>query len=161
PDAMNSPTLTARATHLGLILGTAAYMAPEQAKGKAVDRRADIWAFGLVLYEMLTGRRGYEAEDVSDTLAAVLPREADWAALPPNVPAQLQMLIHDCLARDPKQRLRDIGEARRVVERLSSGAPDIDSSPSGIVAAPTRSATWRATLPWTIAAVAAMAAAIV
>ena len=89
-DAMNSPTLTARATQLGVILGTAAYMAPEQAKGKTVDRRADIWAFGVVLYEMLTGERGYQAEDVSDTLAAVLTREVDWTALPVDTPPRLR-----------------------------------------------------------------------
>src|SRR5262249_18752846 len=123
-DAMNSPTLTARATTLGVILGTAAYMAPEQAKGKAVDRRADIWAFGVVLYEMLAGQRGYEAEDVADTLAAVLTRELDWKALPANVPARLQMLLRDCLVRDPRQRLRDIGEARRVLEHIVSGAAE-------------------------------------
>ena len=83
---MNSPTLTAHATQMGMILGTAAYMAPEQAKGSAVDKRADIWAFGVVLYEMLSGRRGYEAEDVSDTLAAVLTRDVDWTKLPAATP---------------------------------------------------------------------------
>ena len=159
-DAMNSPTLTARATHVGLILGTAAYMAPEQAKGKPVDRRADIWAFGVVLYEMLTGRRGYEAEDVSDTLAAVLTREVDWTSLPSNLPARLQTLIRDCLARDPKQRLRDIGEARRVLDRFTSVAPDADtSSSSTIVAGQARKPAWRSALPWTVAATAAIAAA--
>ena len=100
-DAMNSPTLTAQATQLGIILGTAAYMAPEQAKGKHVDRRADIWAFGVVLYELLTGQRAYEAEDVSDTLAAVLTRDLDWKALPTDVPPRLLGLLRDCLVRDP------------------------------------------------------------
>ena len=121
---MNSPTLTAQATQLGIILGTAAYMAPEQAKGKHVDRRADIWAFGVVLYEMLTGRRGYEAEDVSDTLAAVLTRDVDWNALPTGVPPRLLALLRDCLVRDPKQRLRDIGDARRVLDQIMAGVPD-------------------------------------
>jgi len=96
-ELMNSPTLTGRATQLGVILGTAAYMAPEQAKGKAVDRRADIWAFGIVVYEMLTGKRGYQAEDVSETLAAVLTREVDWTALPAATPARLRTLLRDCL----------------------------------------------------------------
>jgi hypothetical protein len=123
-DAMNSPTLTAQATQLGIILGTAAYMAPEQAKGKNVDRRADIWAFGVVLYEMLTGQRGYDAEDVSDTLAAVLTRDVDWTALPTDVPPRLRTLLRDCLVRDPKQRLRDIGDARRVLDQIIAGVPE-------------------------------------
>ena len=114
-EQANSPTLTARATQLGMILGTAAYMAPEQAKGRPVDRRADIWAFGVVLFEMLTGRRGFEAEDVSETLAAVLTREVDWTALPASTPPRVRALVRDCLVRDPKQRLRDIGDARRVL----------------------------------------------
>src|SRR5271169_62780 len=92
-DAMNSPTLTARATQIGVILGTAAYMSPEQAKGKTVDRRADIWAFGVVVFEILTGKRGYHADDVSDTLAAVLTREVDWAALPADTPPRLLTLL--------------------------------------------------------------------
>ena len=81
-EAMNSPTLTARATQLGMILGTAAYMAPEQAKGKVVDKRADIWAFGVVLYELLTARRAFDGDDVSTTLAAVLMKDPEWGALP-------------------------------------------------------------------------------
>src|SRR5262245_33512871 len=110
-DAMNSPTLTARATQLGVILGTAAYMAPEQAKGKPVDRRADIWAFGCVLFEMLAGRRAFEGEDISDTLASVLKEEPVWSALPADVPPQVLQLLHRCLEKDPKQRLRSIGDA--------------------------------------------------
>jgi len=146
-DAMNSPTLTARATQLGVVLGTAAYMAPEQAKGKPVDRRADIWAFGVVVYEMLAGRRGYQAEDVSETLAAVLMREVDWTALPTNLPPKLTTLLRDCLVRDPKQRLRDIGDARRMLEHIISGAPD---------AAPAASSPPRRTgiVPWAIASLA-------
>jgi eukaryotic-like serine/threonine-protein kinase len=143
-EAMNSPTLTARATQLGVILGTAAYMAPEQAKGKIVDRRADIWAFGVVVYEMLTGRRAFDAEDVSDTLAAVLTREIDWTALPADVPARLRALLRDCLIRDPRQRLRDIGDARIAIDRILGGAPDSSLTPaSAVVVAPARRV-----LPW-------------
>jgi tRNA A-37 threonylcarbamoyl transferase component Bud32 len=148
-DAMNSPTLTARATQLGVILGTAAYMAPEQAKGKAVDRRADIWAFGVVLYEMLAGRRGYQAEDVSETLAAVLTRELDWTALPSNLPPKLHALLRDCLVRDPKQRLRDMGDARRVLDQIMSGAPDPVAVASQAPAPRSRLGTL---MPWAIAA---------
>ena len=110
----DSPTisLTAAATQMGMVIGTAAYMAPEQAKGKPVDRRADVWAFGVVLYEMLTGRRPFAGADVSDTLAFVLTKEVDWAALPANLPASLTWLLRRCLDRDATRRLRDIGEAR-------------------------------------------------
>jgi Tol biopolymer transport system component len=129
---MNSPTLTARATQLGMILGTAAYMAPEQAKGRPVDRRADIWAFGVVLFEMLTGRRGFEAEDVSETLAAVLTREVDWTALPTATPPRVRALVRDCLVRDPKQRLRDIGDARRILSDPSAAEPaPVTAAPAG------------------------------
>jgi serine/threonine protein kinase len=159
-NAMNSPTLTARATQIGVILGTAAYMAPEQAKGKTVDRRADIWAFGVVLYEMLSGERGYQADDVSDTLAAVLTREVDWTSLPANIPLRLRALLRDYLARDPKQRLRDIGEARRVLDQLISGAPDSGAAASStpIAAEPPQIGGWQRALPWTIAAIAVVAA---
>ena len=108
-----SPTLASPAmTGVGMIIGTAAYMSPEQAKGKSVDKRADIWAFGVVLYEMLTGRAMFEGETVSEVLAAVIMREPDLASLPPSVPAYVRQLIGRCLVRDPKLRLRDIGEAR-------------------------------------------------
>jgi Tol biopolymer transport system component len=108
----NSPTLTARATQMGMILGTAAYMAPEQARGRAVDRRADIWAFGVVLYEMLSGRRAFEGEDISITLAGVLKEDVKWEALPADLPASIRRLLRRCLEKDPKRRLGAIGDAR-------------------------------------------------
>jgi Tol biopolymer transport system component len=120
-DAMASPTLTARATQMGTIIGTAAYMAPEQAKGKAVDKRADIWAFGVVLYEMLTGRRAFDGDDVSTTLAAVLMKDPEWTALPDNTPAALRALVSRCLVKNPRQRLRDMGEARLQLEDALEG----------------------------------------
>ena len=106
----NSPTLTARSTQLGMILGTAAYMAPEQAKGRAVDRRADVWAFGVVLFEMLTGRRVFNGEDVSEVLASVLKTDPDWTSLPADLPAPVRRLLQRCLEKDPKKRLRDVSE---------------------------------------------------
>jgi predicted Ser/Thr protein kinase len=114
------PTMTSAGTAMGMILGTAAYMSPEQARGKPVDKRADIWAFGVVLFEMIAGRRLFEGETVSDTLAAVLTRSIDLDALPRSVPAPLRRLLSRCLERDPKTRLRDIGEARIALESPSS-----------------------------------------
>src|SRR5262249_11315856 len=118
-NAAASPTLTSPAvTGMGVLLGTAAYMAPEQAKGNAVDRRSDIWAFGAVLYEMLSGRRVFEGEGISETLASVIRQEIDWTAIPSSAPAPLRALMARCLDRDVRRRLRDIGEARIVVEAL-------------------------------------------
>jgi Tol biopolymer transport system component len=117
PTMLDSPTLTATpGTQMGVILGTAGYMAPEQARGRPVDRRADIWAFGVLLYEMLTGRRLFAGETVSDTLAAVLRQEVDWSLLPKDLAASDRRLLERCLERDPKRRLRDIGEARLALE---------------------------------------------
>lgn len=118
PALANSPTITSPGalTAHGVILGTAAYMAPEQARGRIVDKRADIWAFGCVLYEMLTGRTLFAGETLSDTLAAVLTREPDWTALPSTTPAAVVALVRRCLERDPRRRLRDIGEARLALE---------------------------------------------
>jgi eukaryotic-like serine/threonine-protein kinase len=114
-----SPTLTTPAATLaGMILGTAGYMAPEQARGKAVDKRADIWAFGVVLYEMVTGQRLFEGETVSDTLTAVLTREPEWD----RVPLKVQRLLRRCLEKDPKRRLRDIGDAMALLDE-SHAAP--------------------------------------
>ena len=110
-SASMSPTITSPAvTRLGVILGTAAYMSPEQAKGRAADRRADVWAFGAVLYEMLTGRRAFDGEGVSETLANVMHVEPAWEALPAGLAPSVVALLRRCLAKDPKKRMRDIGD---------------------------------------------------
>jgi len=120
-SSMGSPTISATIslsmTQAGAILGTAAYMSPEQARGKPVDKRADIWAFGVVLFELLTGKPLFAAGDTfTDILAAVVTREPDWSALPEETPAHLRRLLERSLRKDPKLRLRDIGEARLTLE---------------------------------------------
>ena len=135
-DMANSPTLTHMATQAGVLLGTAAYMSPEQAKAKPVDRRADIWAFGCVLYEMLTGKMAFTGETVADTLAAALIKESDWALLPAATPARVRLLLQRCLQKDPKRRLRDIGEARITLEESLSDTlepPPSVATPSGSI----------------------------
>jgi serine/threonine-protein kinase len=113
PDASQLPTLTSpAATGIGVIMGTAAYMSPEQARGKTVDKRADVWAFGCVLYEMLAGKRPFEGDDVSQTLARVIEREPDWNALSEVAPTSVVQVVRRCLEKDPSNRLRDIGDAR-------------------------------------------------
>ena len=111
-DPSQSPTLTAAATQMGVIMGTAAYMSPEQARGKTVDKRADIWSFGVVLYEMLTGQRAFAGEDVSLTLSAVLQREPEWDASQTELPPTLVTYLRRCLQKDPRDRVRDIGDVR-------------------------------------------------
>src|SRR5437867_11853701 len=122
-DPANSPTLTISATRAGMILGTAGYMSPEQARGLPVDKRADIWAYGVVLYEMLTGREMFSGETVSDTLAAVLRTDAEWSALPPDTPTPIRRLLRRCLERDRKQRVPDFAVARLEVDEALTGAP--------------------------------------
>ena len=107
-----SPTLTAQMTGAGVLLGTAAYMSPEQARGKPVDRRTDIWAFGAVLYEMLSARRAFGGKTATDVLARVIEREPDWEAVPADTPGSVRRLLGRCLTKDPRDRLRDIGDAR-------------------------------------------------
>ena len=114
-DLSHSPTLV-KGTQAGIILGTAAYMSPEQARGTAVDKRTDIWSFGVVLFEMLTGKHLFDEETVSDTLAAVLRADIDWTTLPAETPLNVRKLLRVCLERDRKQRLRDIGDARIQLE---------------------------------------------
>jgi hypothetical protein len=128
PSVSMSPTLTTPAmTHAGMILGTAAYMSPEQSKGRVADKRSDVWAFGCVLYEMLTGKRAFEGDDVSDTLAAILRAEPDWTALPAEVPPAIRALVARCLAKDRKQRMRDIGDVQLVL----NGAFQAPAPPAG------------------------------
>jgi Tol biopolymer transport system component/predicted Ser/Thr protein kinase len=115
-DLSQSPTMTEGATGSGVILGTAAYMSPEQARGKLLDRRTDIWSFGCVLYECLTGRRVFEGETASDLIALILQGPPDWEALPENTPPRVRALLERCLEKDAKKRLRDIGEARLALD---------------------------------------------
>ena len=136
PDAESSmsPTLTRDATRVGVILGTAAYMSPEQAKGKSVDKRADIWAFGAVVYEMLTGARAFTGEDVSDTLAAVLRAEPEWDAVPADVSPAVRTALARCLEKDLKRRVRDIGDVKLAMEGAFESAASrwtADAAPSG------------------------------
>src|SRR2546425_10683346 len=133
----NSPTLMSGSMP-GVILGTAAYMAPEQAKGKTVDRRADIWAFSVVLYEMLAGRRLFEGESISDTLSAVLTKEPDWN----RIPGKTQLLLRSCLEKEPARRLRDIGDAWKLLGDETQ--PDVRKS----------------RLPWVVIAVLAIVAVV-
>ena len=140
-DPSQSPTLTAMATQMGVIMGTAAYMSPEQARGKTVDKRADIWAFGCVLYEMLTGQRAFHGEDVSLTLASVMKSDLNVRRLPPDVPATVRTVLRRCLEKDPSKRIRDIGDVSLAME----GAFE---TTVGTSAAPTsQPASWRQALP--------------
>jgi eukaryotic-like serine/threonine-protein kinase len=140
-DTMNSPTLTARGTQMGMILGTAAYMAPEQARGRATDKRADIWAFGCVLYEMVTGRRAFAGEDVTETLASVVKEPPDLAAAPPA----LRRLLGRCLEKDPKKRVRDIADVWDLVDEPAASAQAVSRA-------------GRARVPWIVAAAGVLAA---
>jgi eukaryotic-like serine/threonine-protein kinase len=133
PDASMSPTLTFAATQAGVILGTAAYMSPEQAKGRPTDKRTDVWAFGCVLFEMLTASRAFEGEDVTDTIAAVVRAEPDWTRLPADTPAHVRLLLQRCLDKDRRTRVSDIGVPRFLL-----------TEPIGAVPAPTRTQPRRA-----------------
>jgi Tol biopolymer transport system component len=146
-DWSRSPTLARTGTAAGLILGTAAYMSPEQARGKPVDKRADVWSFGVLLFEMLTGKRLFDGETVSDVLAAVLTREPQWNELPAGTPPSVRRLLRQCLERNPKNRLHDIADARLALDEAIRGAPE--DSPA---AAATRLAPlWLRALPWAVA----------
>ena len=151
-DMNTSPTISIAETRAGIVLGTAAYMSPEQARGQAVDKRADIWAFGVVLFEMLTGKNTFEGGSVSDTLAAILRSDPDWDLLPPSLSPGVRTLLKHCLERDPKKRLRDIGDLRLVLDEAGTIGP-------GSSAVPPTSAVKR-TSPWAIAAIAAVLASV-
>ncbi len=156
PTLLNSPTLTAAGgTQLGVILGTAAYMAPEQARGVAVDKRADIWAFGVILWEMLAGRPLFAGDSVSDVLAAVLRQEVDVDALPSGTPPAIRRLVRRCLARKSRERLHAIADARIVLDEAIAGVPEAPETAPGTVppvTAPGRRRGWIA-LPWILTAI--------
>ena len=152
-ELTHSPTMLGP-TADGVLLGTAPYMSPEQARGRPVDRRTDVWAFGCVLFEMLTGRRTFPGETSSDAIAAVLEREPDWTKLPPSSPPAVRRLLRRCLEKDPKRRLRDIGDARLELEDESAPAAAIAASSSTRSAAWTMAAAVAATLVVSVAATA-------
>jgi serine/threonine protein kinase/Tol biopolymer transport system component len=156
-----SPTVTSHATAAGLILGTAAYMSPEQARGTAVDLKADVWSFGVVLWEMLTGRKLFEGDTVSDVLASVLKETPDLDALPAELPPRVRTLVARCLEKDPRQRLQAIGEARILLERYRAD-PEAFDAPSALpVLESVPRPVWKRALPWAVAGLAAVAAVVV
>ena len=144
-DPSQSPTLTAAATQMGVIMGTAAYMSPEQARGSTADHRADIWAFGVVLYEMLTGERPFAGATVSDTLASVLKTEPDWQALSSDASASIRKLVRRCLDKNRRDRLQHIGDARVEIQEALA-LPQNAEGPSPVV----QPAGWRRALPWAL-----------
>src|SRR5262245_60369123 len=149
-----SPTITSPPliTGVGVLLGTAAYMAPEQARGRAVDKRADIWAFGCVLFEMLSGQRPFAGDDAADIIVAVLSKDPDWASLPARTPSRIRVVLQQCMTKDPRQRLRDIGDAR-----IALGST-IQATAENIVSTAHRSS--RARLAWSVAATALLIAGL-
>ncbi len=158
PDISMSPTMTSAGTQAGMIMGTAAYLSPEQAKGNPVDRRTDIWAFGVVMHEMLTGERTFRGDGLSETLAAVILKEPDLDALPGNLPPRVRELVRRCLVKDARQRLRDIGEARVALE--NPDAPMIagqiaEAAAGAATEAPRRRWAWFALVAVPLAALAA------
>jgi Tol biopolymer transport system component len=145
-NVSQSPTITTPAmTQAGMILGTAAYMSPEQAKGRAADKRSDVWAFGVVLYEMLTGQRAFKGEDVADTLAFILTREPDWATLPADTPPLIRRLLRRCLQKDRRRRLADAADARLEIEEALAGPAAADGTATALAAAPRP--LWRRAIP--------------
>ena len=146
-----SPTVT-KATATGVILGTVPYMSPEQAKGKSVDKRADIWAFGCVLFESLTGRSAFLGETVSDTFARILEREPGWEALPDDTPPLVRLLLHQCLQKDARERLHDIADARIGIKEASTDSFRNLFSRDSVSGVPSR----RGWTPWVVASCSAV-----
>jgi eukaryotic-like serine/threonine-protein kinase len=141
----DSPTMTLGGTRLGMILGTAGYMSPEQARGKPADRRADIWAFGVVLFEMLSGQQAFGGETIADSLAKVLEREPDWSRLPSGTPLAIRKLLQHCLTKNLRDRLQAIGDARTAIQEvIADPSPQLETVPS---ARPL----WKILLPWVAA----------
>ena len=155
PNTSMSPTisLTAAATQMGMVIGTAAYMSPEQARGKPIDKRADIWAFGVVLYEMLSGARPFQGEDVSLTLASVMKSDVNVTTLPAEVPAAIRTVLDRCLEKDPKHRIRDIGDVSLAME----GAFETTTSERIVESTAPQQTGLRRSLPWVAGVVLAVA----
>jgi Tol biopolymer transport system component len=148
----HSPTMSRHMTEAGMIMGTAAYMSPEQARGRAVDKRTDVWAFGCVLYEMLSGRRAFDGEDATEIISAVVKSEPEWSALPENVPAHLRSIVTRCLVKDRKARIPDLS----VVRFMLDGSLTAPSAPAAAPAEKTPA--WRRALPWSLAVAAGLSA---
>jgi Tol biopolymer transport system component len=157
PGLTHAPTATESRMREGAVVGTAAYMSPEQARGLPVDKRTDIWAFGCVLYEMLTGRLTFPGDTLSDSIARILEREPDWSALPATTPAPIRRLLHRCLAKDPKQRLRDIGDVRIEIDAIDEVLPGTSATTERVQPPARGPMTW---LPW-VALIALAAGAVV
>ena len=153
-DISQSPTLTEEMTRAGVILGTAAYMSPEQARGKPVDKRADVWAFGYVLYELLTAQRAFGGETVTDTLAKILEGEPNWDALPQTVPSIIRFVLSRCFEKEVKRRLQHIDGARILIEKALTGSAMV--SPVGV----SSPSLWKRAIPWSIAVVAVLVAGL-
>ena len=147
----SSPTITAMGTRAGVILGTPAYMSPEQARGARLDRRTDVWAFGAILFEMLTGTQGFAGQTISDTLAAVLRADIDWLSLPPQTPPGVRKLLRLCLEKDAKRRLPHIGSARLELDDVLAATTDVPA---------VETPAWRRALPWTVAGIAVVIAGV-
>ncbi|MDA1095507.1 MAG: serine/threonine-protein kinase [Acidobacteria bacterium] len=144
PSMSMSPTLSLQATQAGMILGTAAYMSPEQARGKVVDRRADVWAFGAVLFEMLAGTRAFEGEDIADTLGNVMKVEPDWQRLPPSIPPRVAQVVRTCLQKDTRQRMDSAQGVRLALDgAFETAASAVDASAATAAPAPV----WRQPVP--------------
>ena len=155
-NATMSPTISMHATQAGVLLGTAAYMPPEQAKGKSVDKRADLWSFGCVLYEMLAGHRPFVGETISDVLAKIIERDPDWNALPAKTPRSIRTLLRRCLEKDPRRRLDSAAVARLEIEEAST-TPATNGIAVSDVNRDARAARWP---PWASVAVAVLAALV-
>ena len=158
-ELANSPTITVGGTVAGLILGTAAYMSPEQARGRVVDKRTDVWAFGCVLYELLTGRQAFPGETVSDTIGAILHREPDWNALPRDLPPGVMTLLRRCLEKDAKKRKRDIGDARAEIDDALA-RPSADGAAGDASKASTAVVQRHSVVPWLVAAAGVIGVAV-
>jgi len=157
-DMANSPTLSHVPTRAGVLMGTAAYMSPEQAKGRRADRRADIFAFGVVLYELLTGKQAFSGESIAEILAGVLKQEMDWSALPADTPPAIRRLLRRCLEKDAKRRLRDIGDARMdIIDALTN--PQAEAAAAVPAPVPIQPL-WQRALPWSLAAFLALVAGL-